>query len=482
MASMPKALHRLTARSAVELLRRRETTALELIDAAERRIAEVEPALNALPIRCFERARVQAQLLMKNGAVDARPGYLHGLPIVIKDLTAVAGVRWTEGSRVFADRIASRSDILVERLEANGAIVIAKSNTPEFGAGGNTVNDVFGATRNPWDTGMTAGGSSGGSAAAVASGETWLATGSDMAGSIRLPASFCSVVGLRPSPGRVAHGPRSLAFGMLDVDGPIARNVADTALLLDAMVGEHPEDPLSLPAPCVPFLRAALEPVAPKRIAWSADLGISPLHPEVRTVCERALATFAGVGVAVEERCPDFSQAEQSFQVLRNMQRVGGTMELLDRYRDKLSPEIVHYSTRGLSHTARETAHAELARSTLYQRMAELFRSCDLLVTPTVMVPPFDVRQRHVREIEGIILPDFFAWLRLTLAVTVTSCPAISVPCGFTAAGLPIGLQIIGKPRGEAALLSAAALFEAENSHAARVPIDPRPTAASPAV
>jgi amidase len=166
---MSKALYRLTARSAVELLRRRETTSLELIDAAERRIAEVEPALNALPIQCFERARAQAQLLMKNGAVDARPGYLHGLPIAIKDLTAVAGVRWTEGSRVFADRIASRSDILVKRLEANGAIVIAKSNTPEFGAGGNTVNDVFGATRNPWDTGLTAGGSSGGSAAAVAS-------------------------------------------------------------------------------------------------------------------------------------------------------------------------------------------------------------------------------------------------------------------------------------------------------------------------
>jgi amidase len=479
---MPEALYCLTARSAVDLLHRRETTSLEFIEAAERRIAEVEPALNALPIQCFDRARTQARHLMKNGAADVGPNYLYGLPIVIKDLTAVAGVRWTEGSRVFADRIASRSDILVERLEANGAIVIAKSNTPEFGAGGNTVNEVFGLTRNPWDTRLTTGGSSGGSAAAVASGEAWLATGSDMAGSIRLPASFCSVVGLRPSPGRVAHGPRSLAFGMLDVDGPIARNVADAALLLDAMVGEHPEDPLSLAAPSAPFVHAALEPVAPKRIAWSPDLGIAPLHPEVRAVCQRALPTFAGLGIAIEERCPDFSQAEQSFQVLRNMQRVGGTMELLDRYRDKLSPEILHYSTRGLSHTAREIAHAELARSTLYQSMAELFRSCDLLVTPTVMVPPFDVRQRHVMEIEGVALPDFFAWLRLTLAITVTSCPAISVPCGFTLGGLPIGLQIIGKPRGEAALLSAAALFEVQHSHASFLPIDPRPTAASPAV
>jgi amidase len=477
---MPEALFRLTARSTVDLLRRRETTPLELIDVAERRIAELEPVLNALPTQCFERARAHAQHLMRAGSTDLPPGFLYGLPIVVKDLTAVAGVRWTEGSRVFSDRVASRSDILVERLEANGAIVIAKSNTPEFGAGGTTTNEVFGQTCNPWDTRVTTGGSSGGSAAAVASGEAWLATGSDMAGSIRLPASFCSVVGLRPSPGRVAHGPRLLAFGVLDVDGPIARNVADAALMLDAMVGEHPQDPLSLAAPPEPFLRAALEPVAPKRIAWSPDLGISPLDSEVRAVCERALTNLTGLGIAVEYRCPDFSQAEQTFQVLRNMQRVGGTLDLLDRHRSQLSPEIVHYGTRGLSHTAREIALAELARTKLYQEMEAFFQSCDLLITPTVMVPPFDVRQRHVMEVEGVTLPDFFAWLRLTLAITVTSCPAISVPCGFTAAGLPVGLQLVGKPRGEAALLSAAALFEAQLPLAALVPIDPRESLAAP--
>ena len=233
-----------------------------------------------------------------------------------------------------------------------------------------------------------------------------------MAGSVRLPASFCSVVGLRPSPGRVAHGPRSLAFSMLDVDGPIARNVVDAALMLDAMTGQHPEDPLSLAAPGVPFLRAALEPVAPGRIAWSPDLGISPLHPEVRAICTQAVAKFAGLRAVVEEHCPDFSDAEQTFQVLRNMHRAGGTMDLLDRHRDKLSPEIVHYSSRGLAHTALEIARAELARSALYLRMAELFTQYDLLVTPTVMVPPFDVGQRHVMEVEGVALPDFFAWLR----------------------------------------------------------------------
>jgi amidase len=385
---MSEPLFRLTAREAVALPRRREITPLDLVDAAQQRVAAVEPMLNALPIQCFERARAAARRRMDRGPSSEAPAFLFGLPIVVKDLTAVAGVQWTEGSRVFADRIASRSDILVERLEANGAIVIAKSNTPEFGAGGTTVNEVFGRTCNPWDTRFTTGGSSGGSAAAVASGEAWLATGSDMAGSIRLPASSCSVVGLRPSPGRVAHWPRPLGFGILDVDGPIARNVADAALMLDAMVGEHLEDPLSLSAPAVPFLHAALEAVAPRHIAWSPDLGISPLHPEVRAVCERALRAFAGLGVAIEERCPDFSDAEQTFQVLRNMQRVGGMLDVLERHRDQLSPEIVYYSERGLAHTAREIAVAERARNELYHHMVELFRTCDLLVTPTVMVPP----------------------------------------------------------------------------------------------
>jgi amidase len=298
-----------------------------------------------------------------------------------------------------------------------------------------------------------------------------------MAGSVRLPASFCSIVGLRPSPGRIPHGPAPLPFGVFDVDGPMARNVGDIALMLDAMVGEHPEDPISLPAPPVPFLRAVDDPVAPRRIAWSPDLGISPLHPEVRAVCERAVARITGMGVQVDDACPDMSKAEQTFKVLRNLQRVGGTMELLEKYRDKLSEEIIHYATAGLGLTAREIAQADLARAALFRDMAEFFKTYDVLVTPTVMVPPFDVRQRHMMDVEGVKLPDFFAWLRLTLAITVTSCPALSLPCGFTSAGLPVGLQLVGKPHGEAALLSVAALLEAQFGCAAMVPVDPAPIA-----
>jgi amidase len=469
-------LWRLTARAAVDLLRRREVSPLELIAAAEARIAAVDPAVNALPIRCFDRARAHARRLMEGGA--ARDGtYLHGLPIVVKDLTAVEGVRFTEGSHVFADRIADHSDIAVETLEANGAIVIAKSNTPEFGAGGNTVNDVFGATRNPWDTRFTSGGSSGGSAVALATGQAWLATGTDMAGSIRYPAACCAVVGLRPSPGRVAHGPRHLCFSTFNVDGPMARNVADVALMLDAMVAQHGADPLSLPPPAVPFLRVVDEALHRSRpglrVAWSPDLGVAPLDPEVRRICTDAVHAFERTGATVGDACPDLGDANRAFYILRNMQRAAGA-ELLRQHRDELSPEIVHYTEKGLAQSADEIAAAENARGAIYHRMVAFFGDYDILATPTVVAPPFDVRQRHLMEVDGTRFDDFFAYLMLTSIITVTACPVISVPCGFTQSGLPVGLQLIAAPRNDAGLLAAAAVFEAQHDFAARVPIDPR--------
>ncbi len=235
-------LIRLTALEAVELVKRGEVHPLDLVEAALARIAVAEPWIHALPTLCAERARRAA-----SGA--DRAGRLAGLPIAVKDLEDVAGVRTTRGSPIYADRVPRRSDIMVERLEAAGAIVLAKSNSPEFGAGANTYNQLFEDTCTPWGVGLTAGGSSGGSAAALAAGEVWLATGSDLGGSLRTPASFCGVVGLRPSPGRVASGPSELPFDTLSVKGPMARNVADAALMLDALAGRHDEDPLSLEAP-----------------------------------------------------------------------------------------------------------------------------------------------------------------------------------------------------------------------------------------
>ena len=430
-------LWKLTACETTAMLRRGDVSPLELLDVAIARIEAVDPAINAIPIRCFDRAREQARkITQERRSHDGNPVTLHGLPIVVKDLTPVKGVRWTDGSRVYADRIASHSDLVVERLEANGAIIVGKSNTPEFGAGGNTVNDVFGATRNPWDLRLTTGGSSGGSAAAVATGEVWLATGTDMAGSIRYPSAYCSVVGLRPSPGRVAHGPRNLCFSTLNVDGPIARNVSDAALMLDAMAGKHPSDPISLPVPPKSYAEivsgATNEPSHSLRVAWSADLGVAPLDMEVREICTKAVRAFERAGAVVNEATPDLRDANIAFYVLRNMQRVGGASSLLREHRDKLSPEVVHYTEKGLSQSAADIGAAENARGAIFHRMVAFFGSYDILATPTVIAPPYDIRQRHLMEVDGTKFDDFFAYLMLTSIITVTTCPAISVPCGFT--------------------------------------------------
>src|SRR6476659_4131647 len=282
-----------------------EVTPHDLLDALEKRIAAVDGAVNALPTLCFDRARQHADRLMQKPVAER--GQLAGMPIPIKDLVDVAGVRSTQGSPIFANHIPEKSDVLVEHLEAEGAIVYAMSNVPEFGAGANTFNEVFGKTRNPWNTSRSAAGSSGGAAVALATGMAWLAHGSDMGGSLRNPASFCGIVGLRPSIGRVAHTPAAAIDRNLGVQGPMARNVEALALLLDAMSGEHPADPLSLPALPASFLSAARSGKRPKRIAYSPDLGITPVDPEVAAVTARAARRFAEAGAIVEEAHPDLS-------------------------------------------------------------------------------------------------------------------------------------------------------------------------------
>lgn len=462
----------LTAREAVDLLRSGALSPLELLDAALARIAEVEPAVNALPTLCAERARA-AVARLDRGERD-HPGWLAGLPIVVKDLNDVAGVRTTYGSPIFADHVPERSDILVERLEARGAIVIAKSNTPEFGAGATTFNDVFGKTRNPWDTAKTCGGSSGGSAAALACGEAWLATGSDFGGSLRIPASFCGVVGLRPSPGRVAHGPAPLPFDALSVDGPMGRTVGDVALLLDAMSGEHPADPLSLAAPVRPFTSAVERARVPERVAFSPDLGgIMPVAGEVRDICAAAARRFERLGARVDQASPDLSGAREIFQTLRAANYAARMAPLLENHRSELKPEVVWNIEAGLRLSAREIGHAERARAKLYARVAAFFERYPLLLCPAVLVAPFDVDVRYVEYVDGQRFETYVDWLIATFAITLTALPALSVPCGFTPAGLPVGLQMVGPPRGEALLLSAAAAFEAAAGLTARTPLDP---------
>ena len=460
---MPDALTSLSARDAVAALHAGEVEPRELVEAALRQIEERDGPLNALPTLCAERALTHAE------TVDRRLA-LAGLPIAVKDLTDVAGVRTTYGSPIYADHVPDRSDILVERLEERGGVVLAKSNTPEFGAGAQTFNEVFDPTRNPWDTSRTCGGSSGGSAVALAARQVWLATGSDLGGSLRTPASFCSVVGLRPSPGRIARGPAEQPFDTLTVEGPMARDVADAALMLDAMAGPHPEDPLAVPPPAEPLLAVALSPQLPTRIGWSDDLGISPLEPEVRAVCRAAVDRLAAAGVEVVEAHPDLSTAPETFQALRGAGFVAALEPLYETDRDRLKPEIVGNIELGLALPPARLGEAERDRGRIVHAMAAFLRDHAILACPTACVAPFPIERRRVSEVDGVRFESYVEWLRLTSALTLTGCPVIALPCGFTAAGLPVGIQLVAPHGGEAALLRAAAAAEAVLGVAGREP------------
>jgi amidase len=466
-------LVRETACAVVDKLNSGEVTPLDLLDVLERRIAEVDGKVNALPTLAFDRARAHAKELMKKPI--GQRGLLAGLPIPIKDLTNVEGVRTTQGSPIFKDTIPARSDIAVERLEDNGGVIYAKSNTPEFGAGAHTFNEVFGATRNPWNPSRSASGSSGGAAVALATGMAWLAHGTDMGGSLRNPASFCGIVGMRPSIGRVAHTPAAKIDRNLGVHGPMARNVEDLALMLDAMSGEHPADPLSLPLLRDSFLSAARSGNKPKRIAYSPDLGITPVDPEVAAITRKAAARFAEAGVTVEEAHPDLREAHECFHVLRAYDFAISKAALLRSKRDLLKPEVIWNIEEGLKLTVEQLERAEAQRVAMAARTLEFFKTYDLLLAPATIVAPFPIENRYVAECAGKKFDNYVEWLGIVYAITLACCPAVSLPCGFTASGLPVGLQIVAPPRGEAQLLAGANVLENILGLRGTTPIDPKP-------
>lgn len=466
-------LIRATACDLVKRLRSGDITPHHLLDALEARIAEVDGKVNALPTLCFDRARDHADRLMKL-PVEKR-GLLAGMPVPIKDLTDVAGVLTTQGSPIFKENIATKSNIVVEQLETNGGIVYAKSNTPEFGAGAQTFNEVFGQTRNPWNLSRSPAGSSGGAAAALASGTAWLAHGTDVGGSLRNPASFCGVVGMRPSIGRVAHTPNGMVDRTLSADGPMARNVEDLALLLDAMSGEHPGDPLSLPVLQTSFLAAARSGTKPKRVAYSADLGISPVDPEIVDITRKATQRFAEAGVIVEEAHPNLREAAECAHVLRAFDYAITKAKLLRRHRGLLKPEVIWNIEEGLRLSMTDIEHAEAQRVTLTNRALAFFETYDLLLCPTTIVGPFPVEQRYLAECNGTKFDSYVGWLTIVSAITLICSPALSIPCGFTREGLPVGLQIVGAPRSEGRVLSAGKLLEDIFGLRDRTPIDPRP-------
>ena len=461
-----------TACETVDLLMTGEVTPTDLLDSLERRIAEVDGAVNALPTLCFDRARNSAAEAEKQAPKDRGP--LAGLPLPIKDLTDVAGVRTTYGSPIFADNIPETSDILVEHLETSGGIVYAKSNTPEFGAGANTFNEVFGKTRNPWNTALSAAGSSGGAAVALATGMAWVAHGSDMGGSLRNPASFSGVCGMRPSPGRVATARLSQVDGNLGQEGPMARNVEDLALLFDAMVGEDAGDPVSLPHDGTSYLDAARSGWKPARVAVSRDLGISPVDPQVAEIVEVAARRFEEAGVVVDEAHPDLSESNECFHTLRALSFAQSMKPLLENHRDLLKPEVIWNIEKGLELSAADIIKATQQRADMFQRASSFFQTYDLLLCPATIVPPYPVDNRYVEECDGHRFDSYIGWLSIVSAITNICCPAISIPAGFTSDKLPVGIQIVAPVRAEARLLAGAKLLEDILQVTINKPIDPR--------
>ena len=451
-----------TAVDLTALLARGEVSAVEVLDVHLDWIGQRNPALNAICSLDRDRARADARAaddLRRRDPDAAAAKPLLGLPTAVKDLVTTKGIRTTFGSPIFADNVPDFDALIVERIRRAGAIVIGKTNTPEFGAGSQTFNPVFGKTRNPWDPSRTCGGSSGGAAAALASGMLPIADGSDLGGSLRNPASFCGVVGFRPTPGRVPRVPPEQGWDDLAVLGPMGRTVADAALLFSVIAGPDSRDPISLARPSEPFHPVEPLDLSGLRLAWTPNLGRYPVEREVVQVCETALTAFRDLGAEVEEAVPDLSGADSIFRTLRANLFADKLGPLFPQHRAQMKDTVIEEIERGLALAGPEVATAQAERTRLHCRVVDFFELYDALLLPTVQVLPFDIDRPYPTEIEGHVMSTYTDWMASCYTITVTGCPAISVPCG-AASGLPVGLQIVTPRASDRLTLAIAAAFE----------------------
>jgi amidase len=447
----------LTATELAELIRSRRVSAVELMQAHIAQIERVNPQVNAIVTFHPERALQRARAADAKQACGEPLHLLHGLPTAHKDLLPTRGVRTTWGSPIYRDFVPDEDALLVERQAAAGAISVGKTNTPEFGAGAQTFNAVFGATRNPYDLARTCGGSSGGAAVALACGMVPIADGSDLGGSLRNPASFCNVVGLRGSAGRVPRHPTRLAWNTLSVEGAMGRTVEDVALLMQAVSGPDARVPISLTEPASLFAQPLARDFAGTRVAWAPGLGgLAPVDARVVAAIEARRPTFESLGCRTDEAIADFTDAREIFHVQRAQIFAASHAELLARHRDQLKDTVIWNIEQGLKLTAEQIAAAELKRTQLFQRVHAFFERYEFLVLPTAQVLPFPVEQQWVREIDGKPMADYLEWMTSCWLITVTGHPAVSVPCGFSADGLPIGVQIVGRYRDDFGVLQLA--------------------------
>lgn len=445
------------ARRLAQMIRARKVSASEVMRAFIAQIERVNPRVNAIVTLLPERALKEAKKLERKGA---RLGPLAGLPIAYKDLIDTRGIRTTKGSLVYRDHLPAEDHSLVERLRAAGAITLGKTNTPEFGAGSQTFNAVFGATRNPYDLSKTCGGSSGGAAVAVACGMLPFADGSDLAASLRNPANYCNVVGFRPTPGRVPNYPAANAWDTQPVIGPVARTVADAAFLLAAMAGPDPRVPISIAEPGKAFARSLARNFRGARVAWSASLGGLPMDERVLSALAPQRKVFASLGCRMEDAEPDFDGATEAFETLRALSFSLRFAPLLRTHRAELKDTVVWNIEQGLRLDGERIARAERLRTELFQRMRRFFERYDFLVAPVNQLPPFPVELDYPREIAGVAMGNYLDWMKSCYYVTITSHPAISVPAAFTDNGLPVGIQIVGRYRDDFGVLQLAHAFE----------------------
>lgn len=464
-------IHFLSARELVERMRNKELSAREVLEAHLQQIERVNPKVNAIVTLVPELARAradEADAAIMRGEVL---GPLHGLPIAHKDVLDTAGIRTTYGSPIYADHVPTVDALPVERLKRAGVVSIGKTNVPEFGAGSQSFNPVFGATRNPYDLSKTCGGSSGGAAVALACGMLPIADGNDVGGSLRNPASFCNVVGLRTSPGRVPAWPQALGWFPIPSEGPMARTVADAALMLSAIAGPDDRSPIALEEAGARFAQPLDREFRGTRIAWLGDMGGVPFDPRVRAVVDGQRGTFAALGCAVEDAEPaGMAEADEIFKVLRAWNFELGRGADVAKHRDRIKDTVIWNVEAGLALTGPQVAAAEARRTQLYHRVREFMTRYEFMVLPTVQVPPFDVTQPYVTEINGQRMETYIDWMRSCYYISSLGNPAISVPAGFTTDGLPIGIQIVGRHRDDWGVLQLAHAFEQATQFGLRRP------------
>lgn len=449
------------ARDLARLIRARKASAREVMSAFLQQIARVNPRVNAIvakldDARCLALADEADQRLAQGDAA----GVFHGLPIAIKDLDPVVGFPFTSGSPIYKDRMPTEDNVVVERIRRAGAIIIGKTNVPEFGLGSHTYNNVYGTTYNPYDLSKSAGGSSGGAAAALATGMLPLANGSDTGGSLRNPANFDNVVGLRPTVGLVPMAPTVLPLVGLSVKGPLGRTVADTAFLLSVMAGADSRDPGTYPSDASLFTQPLERDLKGVRVAWCPDLGGLPLDPEVRRVLESQRETFVRLGCVVEDVCPDLAGADEVFLTLRAFRFNTTLGPLLGAHRAQMKPAAIREAELGAKLSGTDVSRAMMRQAEIMERMRKFQEKHEFILCAVNQVPPFDATLDWPKEIGGVTMEHYIAWMKSAYWITVTHRPAISVPAGFTSAGLPVGIQVVGRYRADFEVLRCAYVFE----------------------